>query len=159
MSPFRMVYGKPCHLPVELEHRAYWAIMQCNMKLDTAGEQWKLQLNELEEIRNEAYESSGIYKDKTKVFHDRMFQRKHFEAGQKVFLFHLRLKLFLGKLLSRWVGPFVISNVFPNGAVEIKSMKTGKDFKVNGHRLKPYYEPFMEQLDEIPLHEPTDMDG
>ncbi|XP_031277633.1 uncharacterized protein LOC116136057 [Pistacia vera] len=153
-----MVYGKPCHLPVELEHRAYWAINQCNMKLDAAGEQQKLQLNELEEIRNEAYESSRIYKDKTKAFHDRVIQRKHFEAGQKVLLFHSHLKLFPGKLRSCWVGPFVITNVFPNGTVEIKSMKTGKDFKVNGHRLKPYYEPFMEQLDEVPLHEPTNVD-
>ncbi|XP_031261251.1 uncharacterized protein LOC116119440 [Pistacia vera] len=129
------------------------------MKLDASGEQWKLQLNELEEIRNEAYKSSRIYKDKAKAFYDRIIQRKHFEAREKVLLFHLRLKILPGRLRSCWSRRFVITNVFSNSAVEIKSMKTGKDFKVNGHRLKPYCEPFMEQLDEVPLHKPTDIDG
>ncbi|KAK9911903.1 hypothetical protein M0R45_035783 [Rubus argutus] len=112
------------------------------MNMDAAGEQRKLQLNELEEIHNDAYESSRIYKEKTKVFHDKMILRKTFVVGQKVLLFHSRLKLFPGKLRSRWVGPFVITNVYPHGAVEIHSEKTDKVFKVNGHRLKPFYEPF-----------------
>ena len=74
--------------------------------------------------------------------------------GQKVLLFHSRLKLFPGKLRSRWVGPFIVTNVFTHGAVEIKSEKTGKEFKVNGHRLKPYYESLVgHTLEEIPLQE------
>ena len=83
---------------MELEHRAYWAIKKFNMNLDEAGLHRKLQLSELEELRNEAYESARIYKDKTKVFHDKMIQRKHFEVGQKVLLYHSRLRLFPGKL-------------------------------------------------------------
>ncbi|KAI3467932.1 hypothetical protein Pfo_024595 [Paulownia fortunei] len=129
------------------------------MEIDAAGEQRKLQLQELEEIRNDAYENSRIYKEKTKAFHDRMISRKDFVIGQKVLLFHSHLKLFLGKLRSRWVGPFIISNIFPHGAVEIRSLKTDKIFKVNGHRLKPYYEHFqLDNVDETLIYEPTYVD-
>ena len=85
--------------------------------------------------------------------------RKNFEVGQKVLLFHSRLKLFPGKLRSQWVGPFVVINIFPHGAVEIKSLKTGKEFKVNGHRMKPYYENFQTlNVDEAPLYKPAYVD-
>jgi hypothetical protein len=69
-----------------------------------------------------------------------MITRKEFNVGDKVLLYHSRLKLFPGKLRSRWIGPFVVSNVFPYGAVEITSLETNKVLKVNGHRLKPFYE-------------------
>jgi hypothetical protein len=109
----------------------------------------------LEEIQNDAYENARIYKEKTKNLHDRMLTRKEFHVEDKVFLYHSRLKLFPGKLRSYWIGPFVVSNVFPYGAVEITSLETNKVPKVNGHRLKPFYEGWTAELTaSVELAEP-----
>ncbi|KAH9698812.1 hypothetical protein KPL71_024142 [Citrus sinensis] len=97
-----------------------------------------------------------IYKEKTKTFHDRMILRKEFSVGQKVLLFHSNLKLFPGKLRSCWVGPFIVTNVFPHGAVEIRSPTSDKIFKVNGHRLKPFYEGFSVNIvEDVALESPN----
>ncbi|XP_048228975.1 uncharacterized protein LOC125369802 [Ricinus communis] len=113
-TPFRLVYGKGCHLPVELEYKALWALKSCNFDLDSAGRQRQCQLNELEEWHQQAYENSTIYKAKTKQWHDKRLKGlKEFNIGDSVLLFNSRLRLFPGKLKSRWSGPFTVMQVFP----------------------------------------------
>ena len=114
-----------------------WAIKKLNFDFKMAKEDRLLQLNELEELRNEAYDNARIYKDKTKRWNDQRILRKKFKAGDQVLLFNSRLKLFPGKLKSNWSGPYtmVSSNTF--GAVTLKT-DAGEEFKVNGQRLKHY---------------------
>ena len=119
MSPFRLIYGKPCCLPVELEHRAYWAIKKLNLSLDHAGKERLLQLQELQELRNELYQNAEIYKAKNKAFHDKHINRKTFHAHDKVWLYNSRLKLFPRKLRSRWDGPYEVLEAFDNRSILI----------------------------------------
>jgi transposase InsO family protein len=137
MTPFKLVYGKPCHLPVELEHKAYWAIKALNFDMKLAGEKRILDLHELDELRLNAYENAKLYKEKTKRWHDKHIVRREFREGDIVLLYNSRLRLFPGKLKSRWNGPYQVQKVFNHGAIEIWSERTGA-FKVNGQRLKHY---------------------
>ena len=93
-----------------------------------------------------------------KVFHDKQIMRKSFTPGQKVLLFNSRLHLFPGKLCSRWSGPFIVHTIFSHGAIEIKDLKNGVTFEVNGEILKPYleYQPHEEDT-EINLSDPPDL--
>nr|GEW37786.1 reverse transcriptase domain-containing protein [Tanacetum cinerariifolium] len=137
-TPYKLVYGKSCHLPIELEHKAYWALKHVNFDLKTAGDHRKLQLNELNELHDQAYENSLIHKEKIKKLHDSKIKNRIFNVGDRVLLFNSRLKIFSRKLKTHWSGPFTIIKVFPYGTVEL-SQPNGLNFKVNGHRVKHYF--------------------
>ncbi|XP_058722631.1 uncharacterized protein LOC131594496 [Vicia villosa] len=124
LTPFQMVYGKSYHFPVELGHKAYWALKLLNFDPKLSGEKRKLQLHEMEELRLQAYESNKIYKEKVKGYHDKKIEEKNFKEGQMVLLFNSRLKLFLGKLKSKWSGPFRIKEVKEYGVVVLENPTT-----------------------------------
>ena len=96
-----------------------------------------------------------ITKDRVKIFHDKHVIRKTFVPGQKVLLYNSKLHLFLGKLKSRWTGPFIVKTVFPHGAIEISDTKNGNDFKVNGQRLKPFLESVLVNETAMGLFDPV----
>ena len=106
-----------------------------NFDLRIVGEKRLLQLNEMEEFRNNAYGNAKIHKNKAKRWHDKHIQKHDFEVGQQVHLFNSRLKLFLGKLRSRWSSSFIVNKVLPLGAIEVHYLSKGT-FTVNGQRLK-----------------------
>ncbi|GJS55556.1 reverse transcriptase domain-containing protein [Tanacetum coccineum] len=117
-------------------HTAYKTPIGCTPYKLVYGKAF--QLNELNELCDHAYENSLICKEKTKWIYDSKIKNRVFNVGDQVLLFNSRLKMFSGKLKSRWSGPFTISYVFPYGTVEL-SQNSEPNFKVNGHRIKHYF--------------------
>ncbi|GJS95458.1 reverse transcriptase domain-containing protein [Tanacetum coccineum] len=130
-TPYKLIYGKNCHLPFKIKHRAYWALKNCNPDLIAAGEKEMFQLHELEGLRYQAYENSCLYKERTKVWHDRKLRmRKEFKQGNKVLLFHSKYVELYGKYR--------------------------KTFIVNGHRLKLYHEEDNNSREAVTLFFPKE---
>ncbi|XP_070045174.1 uncharacterized protein [Nicotiana tomentosiformis] len=138
MSLYKLVFGEECHLPVELDHRALWALRQLNLDMEAAGTSRVTELHELDEFRYHAFESTRLYKERMKMMHDKNILERSFRLGDMVLLYNSRLRLFPGKLKSRWSGPFRVVEIHPTGAVELAAENDSRTFRVNGHRLKHY---------------------
>jgi hypothetical protein len=151
MSPYKMVYGKACHLPLKLEHKAFWPVKELNRDFKLTGKKRLLDLSSLDEWRNEAYENARLFKEKVKQWHDKRILKKEFHVGEKVLLYRSRLRFFAGKLLSKWEGPYIIEEVYRSGATKIASLKDNTMQVVNGQRLKHYIagDSYNEDVDVI----------
>ncbi|GKC88068.1 reverse transcriptase domain-containing protein [Tanacetum coccineum] len=122
-------------------------LKQCNLDLTIAGKDCLMQLNELRELRDSAYENTKIYKERTKKWHEsRLRGDKNFKVGDKVLLYNSRLKMYPEKLKLKWYGPNIVKTVYPYGAIEITD-KNGVSFKVNGLRLKKYHDEEFDKMD------------
>ncbi|XP_070055182.1 uncharacterized protein [Nicotiana tomentosiformis] len=107
---------------MEQEHKAMWALQKLNLDSDVAANLRVAHLNELDEFWYHTYASSSLYREKMKYLHDKYIWNKDFKVGDLVLLFNSRLRMFLGKLKSKWSGPFEIVGVTPFGALALKNI-------------------------------------
>nr|GEV13732.1 reverse transcriptase domain-containing protein [Tanacetum cinerariifolium] len=134
-NPGILIHEKPVKIITRVVQEKKLEISNASL---TVGDHRKVQLNEINELRDQAYENSLIYKEKTKRLHDSKIKDLVFNIDDRVLLFNSRLKIFSDKLKFRWSGRFTISHVFPYDTIEL-SQPDGPNFKVNGHRLKHYF--------------------
>lgn len=136
-SPYKLVYGKVCHLSIKIEHKALQALNRLNLKWSDTTKMRREQMNQMDEFCVCAYQSSLFYKDKMKLYDDHKIEKKKFITSDIVPLFDSRLKLFPGNLKLKQKGPYRVVTVFPYDTIKLES-KEGLKFKFNVQRVKHY---------------------
>jgi hypothetical protein len=140
------VYGKQVLLPIEFQVKTFRTTMQLGMDLDEAQKQRLMQLNELDEIRQDALQRTMLIQDQRTKWHDKFIKKKSFHPGDWALLYDNRFKNFKGKLSTRWLGPYEVDTVYDNGLVKIKTIDADQtSFVVNGHCLKVYHKPLSKE--------------
>nr|XP_009622732.2 uncharacterized protein LOC104114079 [Nicotiana tomentosiformis] len=116
---------------MELEHRALWALRQLNLDIEVTGTSIVTEFHELDEFRYPTFESTRLYKERMKMMHDKNILEQSLKPGDRVLIYNSRLRLFPGKLKSRWSGPFRVVEIHPTNAVEIAAENDSRTFRVN----------------------------
>jgi hypothetical protein len=151
MCPYKMVYGKACHLPLELEQKAYWGVKELNRDFKLAGKKRLLDLSSLDNGEVKPMKMLDSLKRKLKSGMIGEFLRERSMLVRKFYCIGLVSDFFAGKLLSKWEGPFVIEEVYHSGAIKIASLRDNTTQVVNGQRLKHYIfgDSYNEDIDII----------
>jgi hypothetical protein len=126
-TPYELVYGKQVLLPIEFQVKTFRTAMQLGMDLDEAKKQRILQLNELDEIRQDALQRTTLIQEQRTKWHDKYIKKKSFQSGDWALLYDSRFKNFKGKLSTRWLGPYEVDTVYDNGSVKIKTIDEESD--------------------------------
>jgi hypothetical protein len=140
------VYGKKVLLPIEFQIKTFRTAIQVGMKLDEAHQQRLLQLNELDETRQESLQRTTLIQEQRTKWHDKYLKKKKFQQGDWALLYDSRFKNFKGKLTTCWMGPYEIGTVYDNGSINIKTIDEQQTpLLVNGHRLRVYNKPLSKE--------------
>ena len=141
-NPYQLVYGKEVMLPIEFKIHAYKLAAKLGLELSEALQQRVMQLNELDEIRQQAVQHTLLVQHQRIKWHDRFIKNKKFHKGDRALLFDSKFKDFKANFTTHWLGPYEIEEIFENGAVKRKTINEATiSFLFNGHRLKVYNKP------------------
>jgi hypothetical protein len=145
-------------LAFRIRTQSFFEVKELNRDFKLAGKKRFLDLNSLDEWRNEAYENARLFKEKVKQWHDRRILKREFHIGEKVLFYKSCLRFFAGKLLLKWEGPFIIEEVYSSGAIKIASLKDNTTQVVNGQRHKHYIsgDSYNEDVDVIQMVTPEE---